>query len=195
MKNIKILLRIGKLYGKINKKFAEKKIMIEKTKNIPIYSYDKVTQQRKASPLHYHDDYELYFLLEGETKYFIGNEIFHVHQGDFIFVPKNVFHKTDSEECLYNERIVISFNDEIFSSDMLPILEDLTALKLIQIPSDKLHILKDLILQIELENKRDKKHKDLIITNCIKQLLIQLCRLRSFEPSFINKKDEFMALI
>ena len=166
--------------------------MCEKRENIPVYSYEKVTQRRKISPLHYHDDYELYFLIKGNTKYFIGNEMFHLYKNDFVFVPKKTFHKTDSEECLYNERILITFDDSVFTTEMLPVLEELTNDKFIRIPENKLSVVKELFLQIETENKENRKYKKLVIENYIKQLLIMILRLRSNEPRFISESDEFI---
>ncbi|MBR2452495.1 MAG: AraC family ligand binding domain-containing protein, partial [Clostridia bacterium] len=79
------------------------------------FSHTIISNKRTVSTAHYHDEYELYYLIRGETNYFIRDEIFKVKAGDFVFVPKGVIHKTDSEECLNNERILLSFSDSILT--------------------------------------------------------------------------------
>ena len=59
----------------------------------PMISYDKVTNRRKVSQVHYHSQHELYYLVSGDTKYIVGDDIFHLVSGDFIFIPKEVIHK------------------------------------------------------------------------------------------------------
>ena len=52
----------------------------------PPISYDKVINRRKTSQTHFHYQHELYYLLRGETKYLVGDDIYHLRSGDFIFV-------------------------------------------------------------------------------------------------------------
>ncbi|MFQ9799092.1 MAG: AraC family ligand binding domain-containing protein [Clostridia bacterium] len=54
----------------------------------PLFSHNKVTNQRKITGIHCHSSYELYYLRNGETKYFVGDEIFHLEPGNFIMIPK-----------------------------------------------------------------------------------------------------------
>ncbi len=166
--------------------------MAEKIINEILISHNHVVQKRKISPMHYHNDYELYLLLDGNVKYFIGDEVFDLQKGNLIFVPKGFLHMTDSEECLHNERLLINFESSVFSDDMLPVLEDLTNSKLIYIAENNLHTIKDIFNQILVEDKSDKKYKNIMIENLIKYLLIMLCRLRTNTPLRFNEKDEFM---
>ena len=57
------------------------------------FSHHRIKNKRKFTGIHYHDEYELYYLINGETKYFIGDEIFSVKKDNFVFVPKGMFHK------------------------------------------------------------------------------------------------------
>ena len=144
----------------------------------PPISYEKVTNQRKTSQVHYHYQHELYYLVSGDTKYFVGDDIFHLFSGDFIFVPKQVIHKTDSENCLHNERILMSFEDSIFDESTRPLLNELAECKLIHIPSNKLYIVEDLLRRLQAESNRDDAYTDSLMKLYILELLALLCRLK-----------------
>lgn len=144
----------------------------------PPISYEKVTNKRKMSQVHYHYQHELYYLVSGETKYFVGEEIFHLLPGDFIFVPKQVIHKTDSENCLHNERILMSFEDSIFDASTRPILDALSECKLIHIPASKAHLVQELLTKLQVETNREDDYKETLMKLYILELLALLCRLK-----------------
>lgn len=60
---------------------------------------------------HVHDQYELYFLLRGQRSYFIKDRVYPVEQGDFVFIPKFVLHRTQFAGALQHQRIVMNFTD------------------------------------------------------------------------------------
>ena len=150
----------------------------------PEFSHDKVTNRRKFTGVHFHNDYELYYLIEGKTKYFIGDEIFLVEKGNFIMVPKQMFHKTDSEECTYNERILVSINPGIFDNYTQPIIDELCAEKQIYIPENKKYKAEEILKKLEKECTHPKKHSDIMKKLYIIELLTLLSRLKQdYNPS------------
>lgn len=155
-----------------------------------IYSHT-IVKHRKYTDIHYHDNYELYFLVDGATKYFIGNEIFTVHKGDFVFVPKGVLHKTDSENCLYNNRILISFDDAVFNQDMQDVFQALCTAKIISIDRVNEFIFKDLLKKIEKEYKEGAAHYKPLIKSYIRELLILLIRHKKSGNQEKKEEDEF----
>lgn len=74
---------------------------------------------------HYHDTYELYYMLNGRTTYFIDDEIYSVEKGNFVFVPKGVIHNTDNENCKNNERLLVCFGEECFEGKARELLLEL----------------------------------------------------------------------
>lgn len=150
------------------------------------------TQHSKISPIHYHDDYELYYLLKGTTKYIVDKEIFSLKEGDFIFIPKSSYHYTNSELCTNTERILISFDDTIFDSSTQPILEELYAHPLMHIPLDKKHIIDDIINKLRIEHKRpDSVHKQVFIKIYTLELLTMLCRQQK-ASNFTSSYDDIL---
>ena len=144
----------------------------------PPISYMKVTNQRKMSQVHYHYQHELYYLVSGETKYFVGEDIYHLLPGDFIFVPQLVIHKSDSENCLHNERILMSFEDAIFDDATRPMLAELSSSKLIHIPANKAYQVDELLRKLQTEATREDKYAETLMKLYILELLALLCRLK-----------------
>ena len=60
------------------------------------FSHQFVENRRKSTGVHFHDEHEIYYLVNGNTKYFIGDKIFQVESGNFVIIPAGVNHKTDS---------------------------------------------------------------------------------------------------
>ncbi len=160
-----------------------------------IFSHEQITEKRKYTEFHFHDEYELYFLINGETKYFIENEFFQLHKGNFIFVPKGVLHKTDSEDCLYNERILLSITERVFDESMLPVLEELSREKLFYVSANNLPVLERLLHKIETEHLSHNKHKKLMILNYTRELLILICRHKITKKQELSDSDKFIIAI
>ncbi|MBQ3912069.1 MAG: AraC family transcriptional regulator [Lachnospiraceae bacterium] len=65
---------------------------------------------------HFHDEYEIYYLLEGKRLYFIGQNTYLIGKGTMVFINKNVIHKTGLASGPYHDRILIEFAGEPFGS-------------------------------------------------------------------------------
>ena len=161
----------------------------------PPISYEKVTNKRKMSQVHYHHQHELYYLVSGETKYFVGEEIFHLLPGDFIFVPRQVIHQTDSENCLHNERILMSFEDAIFDEGTHPLLEKLSECKLIHIPANKAYLVQDLLTKLQIEANREDEYRETLMKLYILELLALLCRLKYDYTPQISESEKLINAI
>ena len=65
--------------------------------------------------LHYHSShYEIYLLLSGKQRYFIGNRFYDMHAGDVAFIERGVLHKT--QKNIGGNRILLSFNREFLDA-------------------------------------------------------------------------------
>lgn len=65
---------------------------------------------------HFHDTFEMYFLLEGERYYFIDQETYHVKRGDIVLVNRQQIHKTSQAGSSYHDRILIQLDGKILES-------------------------------------------------------------------------------
>lgn len=67
---------------------------------------------------HFHDSYELYFLMEGERYYFIDKETYRVEKGMVVLVKRNQIHKTSMAQHSYHDRILVQIREEVFDPFM-----------------------------------------------------------------------------
>lgn len=142
-------------------------------------SVDRALNRRTISGSHYHNEHELYYLVAGETKYVVGERIFHLKPGDFIFIPRGVPHQTDSEGCMNRERLLLSIQDNVFDPFLQPVLEELSEQCIFRIPTARRHLTQTLLQQIQQEFQKQDDHWLLSVRLLTQQLLVQLCRLRS----------------
>ncbi len=169
--------------------------MEEKITINPRFAREKVTEKRKMCEIHCHDDYELYYLVDGDTKYFIDNELFHLRKGDFIFIDKGKIHKTDSEDCLHNERVLLGFGDELFEDDMQEVLKELSEARLISISEKHRASVEELVLKIEKEYEDNSPYKEQMIRLYTRTLLISLCRHKIKQRKKHSEDEEFILAI
>ena len=98
-----------------------------------------------------------------------------------IFVFFVVIHKTDSESCLQNERILISFEDSIVASEYRNTLDELSKVKLIRISPNKRYQVEELLHKLEKEEKRTDGYRHIMTGLYIMELLTLLCRYKTTE--------------
>lgn len=67
----------------------------------------------KFSDAHFHNCYELYYLLNGSVNYLIGNEIFSINPFDLVWIPKNVLHKTRPDKVESFKRLLVYIDPKI----------------------------------------------------------------------------------
>ena len=84
--------------------------------------------------VHVHPWHELYYLKRGKTRYLVDDELYPVEEGNLVFIPKGHYHKTDNGYREMVERTLLSFDDELFDSDTVAVLDELMGERLISIP-------------------------------------------------------------
>lgn len=70
---------------------------------------------------HFHNEYEIYYLVEGERYYFIENQTYLVGRGNLVLVNKKQIHKTSMGAISNHDRILLEIQGEVFE----PIAEQL----------------------------------------------------------------------
>lgn len=70
-------------------------------------------QEYSMSMKHFHDTYELYFLLEGERYYFIEKETYFVKAGDVVLINREQVHKTSQAGSGKHDRILLQLSGKI----------------------------------------------------------------------------------
>ena len=158
----------------------------------PMISHEKVIDRRKITPMHYHDEHELYYLINGKMTYYVEDEIYHMKKGDFIFIPKEIMHKTDSEDCMVSERMLATINDDIFDEKTRFILDKLSESKIIYIPQNNLYEIEELFHKLEQEYCKEDSYSPEMIKLYSLEILVQLCRLKRDMTEEMNDSDKIM---
>ena len=151
-----------------------------------LFSRDSLYNQRKQINLHYHKENELYLLLKGRVKYFIDNKTYIVNEGDLIIIPPGILHSTDTDDCLYNERLLISFGKDFFFSNISTSLQELFKEAIIHIPKENRSIIETMFYKIENEYNSKHDNKEIMLKLYITELLLYLHRYRT-----LNAQNEF----
>jgi len=154
---------------------------------------DIFAKDDKRIKTHYHRGHELYFLIRGNTKYFIGDEIYYLKEGDMVFVPKGVLHITCNDEGTYISRILITFTDDMLDEHMKPYLEELYENKFICFSEENLPRIEELLRKMEMEYGKKLPDYEYIIKMYIQELLIFISRYRI--PPVETKLTEAQELI
>ncbi|WP_171056165.1 helix-turn-helix transcriptional regulator [Paenibacillus sinopodophylli] len=91
------------------------------TNTLETYSFGStpelyVEYTKRSSPYtmeddHYHDYYEIYYMLSGQRIYFIKDRSYSIEQGDLVFIQKHELHKTMQVGEGSHERLILHFDD------------------------------------------------------------------------------------
>ncbi len=78
-------------------------------------------RHRQSSP-HFHSYYELYFMQEGKCKFFLGEKVYPLNQGELILIPPGELHLVRYEAEGLHDRYTVYFDTERLTPDLLPYL-------------------------------------------------------------------------
>jgi AraC-like DNA-binding protein len=141
-----------------------------------IQNYD-VTREKRASAYnmpdaHYHDHYEIYFLAKGSVRYFIGDRVFDLEEGDIVLIPPHVIHRTATLMNKGSERIVIAFTNEFI---MYPQNDRLfSCFKMMYFKNPPV---RELVEKAESEFIKNDRYSEELIAGYIREILVKLKRL------------------
>lgn len=131
---------------------------------------------------HYHDAYEVYYLLEGERDYFIKGRTYHIQKGDLILIDVNELHKTMDAPLSVHERILLNFKKDFLPDEFQNTLQiDLFACfrqdsNLLRLEPREQDFIQGLLLKMVAENEASRPDSRLYLQVLLTELLIFLNR-------------------
>ena len=134
---------------------------------------------------HFHDEYEIYYVLNGSRYYFIDDKIYSVKKGGLVLVNRRQIHKTSQLDGLYHERILIEINEKPFSTFFSCVcgmlLEDLFSnhFGAFELDIKGQTYVEPLMLSIVNELKEKNSNYESLIMLKISELLIYVTRQKS----------------
>jgi AraC-type DNA-binding domain-containing proteins len=66
--------------------------------------------------MHFHPEFEIYYMFDGERYYFIENKTHHIRKGSLVLIDSMHIHKTSVLGKNFHDRFLIELNDEPFST-------------------------------------------------------------------------------
>jgi AraC-like DNA-binding protein len=66
--------------------------------------------------MHFHPEFEIYYMFNGERYYFIENKTYRVRKGSLVLIDSMHIHKTSELDKNFHDRFLIELNAEPFSS-------------------------------------------------------------------------------
>jgi YesN/AraC family two-component response regulator len=97
---------------------------------------------------HYHDSYEIYYLLSGTRYYFIKDRTFKVEKGDLVLINKYDLHKTTYGGSQTHERILFLI-DEAYIRRLGQVVDDIDVLQPFRQSINVIKLQKNEQLQLE----------------------------------------------
>ena len=147
-------------------------------KQTVFYNYDKRTTPGSMSSAHFHRNHELYYLEKGKTVHFVGDQIYLLNEGDMVFVPSGIFHRTDNKDTDIVERHLFFYDEDYIDEEFMPYIEELKKNNYIKLPSEHIHRITDIARKMSYELRH--QHADFVTMQrlYLEQLLILISRLR-----------------
>lgn len=137
---------------------------------------------------HFHDAWEIYYLVSGERCYFIKNQTYHIRGGDVVLIPMDVLHKTSPSGRLSqpHERILINFRTEAFADDLPDREGEINRLfddyPVMRLTAEEQNFMQPLLSRMLAEQSRKETGYEDYCRLLLSQLLLTLVRLAENRP-------------
>ncbi len=141
----------------------------------------RIEKMSEARPLygtemHTHTQHELYFLVAGQRRYFLGHTIYDVYPGNLVIIPKTELHKTTSSTAKGYDRYVVYFSDEDVTDLQKSLGQDayssLLQSSCLQFPPDISRQLQHILEQMYSERKNDDPYAAAFSATYLRSLLL-----------------------
>ena len=139
-------------------------------------------QSFSMSSRHFHDTYELYYLLEGEIYYFIDRETYLVKEGDIVLIKPSQIHKTSVAKVQRHNRILLQITENgmaaFLRGNEFPSLEELYDRigPIISLRDEDRETLQALMFRIGEEIREKQKNFELMVKMKLLELMVLLSR-------------------
>lgn len=130
--------------------------------------------------VHAHAVHELYFLISGHRRYFIGHTIYDVYPGNLIIIPKTELHQTTSPGRTGYERYVVYFTEEDIRAlrEQLgnALVDELMSVSCLQLPPDVVRFIHQTLAQMEQERQQNTPYTQAYLAHWLQGILLEALR-------------------
>ncbi len=127
---------------------------------------------------HFHDDYEIYFLVKGNRKYFLANKICDLSPGDILIINHHEPHQATLESDQPYERYLLHVSLKMMNTICKEYkeLSDFIDTRFLKVDDSVFQEILSLILLIQKEFDNKDPLSAGIIKNLVTRILLLLCR-------------------
>lgn len=161
--------------------FQGKTDWVEVSQVIRDYEYSMVAR-------HFHDTYELYYLLEGQRYYFIDRQTYLVKAGDVVMIRPNQIHKTSMAQESYHNRILLQIDgramDPFLKACGMGGMEEVYAqdAMILSVPEKERPDIEELLFRIQKEMKERLSQYEVRVKLKLAELFLTLLRSQKRVP-------------
>lgn len=89
-------------------------------------THSKIAKSLNYMPhMHYHPDYELFYIISGDASFIINDTCVSLSDGDLLLIPPNTIHRSFYPSHKYTDRIELCISPDILDKNTKEILEQL----------------------------------------------------------------------
>lgn len=155
-----------------------------------MWEHDKLRGPYNMYSNHYHNTYEIYYLLSGKRYYFIKNRTYPISAGDLVLININEIHKSLDANCPSYERICINFKKDFVAN----MIQNTTDIDLFSCFSRNIHVLRlnmkdrDFIENLFFKMRKEYKKR---AEGCDTYIKIMLVEMLLYINRSINKTKTY----
>jgi AraC-like DNA-binding protein len=158
---------------------------------------------------HFHDSYEIFYLVSGERYYFINDNTYLIKKGDVVLLNKRIIHRTFDAEIPDHERILVIIHQD-FLNEFLNCIHDINLfspfhqdVNVIHLNPHEQSILESILFKTICEIKSTSVGNETLLRMSLIELMIYLNRYSllshtnyiNHSSSFANKVSEIVKYI
>ncbi len=154
-------------------------------------AYANVEDPRGMPCAHYHNDFELYFLISGNRKYFLSTQIFTIQPNQIMLIKPSVPHQVTINLNIPYERYVLYITPKMMSElcKEFPSLNQIPHTPFFNLPENSFKQAIKLLLKLKHETSIQDAHSADSIKNILVELFILINRNNNIETFSTSKKD------
>ena len=144
------------------------------------------SQAYRMPESHSHQAYELYYLLSGSQKFFIGHTVYSMQPGDLALISPGMLHRTNFSGSASHERIVIIFHPQAIRrlTDAYPdALQFFLHTPVMSVPAGLQAQARELFLKLFREYEAKDTYSPFLLPDFLNELLLFFVRCHTGQAS------------
>ncbi len=160
------------------------------SKEVSTFKLEKKEYKNEKGQIksHFHNFFELYYMIDGECRYFVGDKVLNVKQNTMVLIPRGIPHKTDYD-CKSGYRMLLYFSSDYVNASLLPELYRVFPHNVFEGNEEQVEKINAIFEKIEEENKTKDGYSLELIKGYLTELFAVILRAQSNAELDIHKAN------